>query len=430
MTAMQGQGQSALRALLVGVQIAEESAEQVYALLEELAELVGNLGITVAYRESVRIRKPRAASLIGSGRMHAIIEAAQQYRSDGIIFDAELSPAQQRNWERASGLWVIDRQEVILDIFARRAQTKEATLQVELARLEYSLPRLKRAWTHLSRQRGGSSTQRGEGERQIELDARIIRDRIARLKRDLNTVAKRRAVQRKQRLKVPTPTAAIVGYTNAGKSSLLNHLTQAEVLVADKRFATLDPTTRRLTLPDGQTVLLTDTVGFLRRLPHRLIDAFKATLEETRTAQFLIHVLDITNPEVEQHRATTLEVLREIGAYDRPILTVYNKIDLLSHSERAHSPIVLPRAGADSCLVSTETGEGISILIEHIQHQLEDRECTLELLIPHNRYELIAQLHRHGRILWQKPQAKGVRLRAHLLKAMAKRFMPFVQRMD
>jgi len=267
------------RALLIGVYKAPEQKEEFESLLAELDSLVDTLGIPVIDRLLVRVQEPNPRYFVGSGKAEEIFERAKQLEVDVIIFDNGLSPAQQRNWEALTGLAVIEREEVILDIFARRARTKEARLQVGLARMEYSLPRLTRAWGHLSRQ-GGGLGGKGEGETQLETDRRLVRAQIDRFKSDLELVRLRRATQRKQRERLPLPSAAIVGYTNVGKSALLKRLTGAQVLVEDKLFATLDTTTRRVILPSGQILLLTDTVGFIRNLPHRLIEAFKATLEE------------------------------------------------------------------------------------------------------------------------------------------------------
>lgn len=392
------------RAYLIGVRGPEQSEDACERLLVELNELVRTLGIDIAGARQVKNREPQARFLIGGGKTEEIVNEAKALGADCIVLDAELSPGQQRNWEEVSGLCVIDRQEVILDIFRDRAQTKEAVLQVELARAEYSLPRLKNAWSHLSRQRGGGGvTQRGEGEAQIELDSRIVRHRISRLKEELEAVIRHRHTQRKQRLRVPLPTAAIVGYTNAGKSSLLNVLTGAGVLAENKLFATLDPTTRQLVLPTGRKLLVTDTVGFVRRLPHRLVEAFKATLEESVAADFLIHVLDASSPEMEEHRATTLGVLTELGAGERRILTVYNKIDLLPPG---HS---WPHE-ADSIGVSTRTGAGLDALQTLISDWLGDAGEPATLLIPHDRYDLIHQLHAQGAVQHEAVEDAGVRI--------------------
>ena len=316
------------RALLVRVVFSSEELEKAPYLLLELEELVTTLGVGVVDSIAVKVRKPQAKFLVGTGKAEEVIELAKAQECDIIIFDQSISPAQQRNWEKDSDISVIDRQEIILDIFSRRARTREARLQVELARMEYNLPRLQRAWTHLSRQRGGGAIQRGDGESQLELDQRMVRKRISALKLELDKVVVHREVQRKRRMKLPIPTCSIVGYTNAGKSSLLNHLTESEVLVEDKLFATLDPTSRRLEMPSGKLLIVTDTVGFVRNLPHKLINAFKATLEEAILANFLIHVLDVSSPEVEEHYNTTLEVLKELGADEIHRITVFNKIDL------------------------------------------------------------------------------------------------------
>lgn len=410
------------RAYLVGVAQQKETESESTSLLDELEELVTTLEIGIVDRRIVRIREPQARYLLGSGKVENIIEAAKGVQADCLVLDAELTPAQQRNWEAASGMCVIDRQEVILDIFSMRARTREAVLQVELARAEHSLPRLKNAWTHLSRQRGGGGvTQRGEGEAQIELDARMVRQRIAKLKRELELVVRHRETQRKQRRKVPVPTAAIVGYTNAGKSTLLNALTGADVLSEDKLFATLDPTTRQLKLPNGQKLLLTDTVGFVRRLPHQLVDAFKATLEEAVLADFLVHVVDFSNPEFETHMETTLDVLKELGAEEKRIITVFNKVD-----QCVQPPI---RMGVDKrnqpVPVSAVTGEGLPSLLEEFEQQLLDRLTTMELLIPFSRYDLISLLHEQGHIKEERAGEDGVYLVANVPDRLRSGFEPF-----
>lgn len=400
------------RALLVGVQRREMNRGEAASLLEELSELVETLDIPVIERRIFNLAQPQPHFLIGSGQAEQVLQLVKENDLDVIIFDDELTPAQQRNWERASGVCVIDRQEVILDIFAQRAQTREAVLQVALARMVYSLPRLTRAWTHLSRQRGGGGTVvRGQGETQLETDRRLVQDRISRLKRDLAAVVKQRETQRKRRVRRATPTAAIVGYTNAGKSSLLNRLTGAEVLAEDKLFATLDPTTRQLSLPSSRTLLLTDTVGFLRRLPHNLIDAFRATLEEAVLSDFLIHVIDISNPEAESHLATTLQVLEELGADRQKIITVFNKVDQAHNSDQVRTLRLLY---PDACFVSARTGTGIDDLLERLDEALGDGIRSVHLLIPHSRYDLIAKLHRAGCVQEQKTRPEGVLIHAHV----------------
>ncbi len=395
------------KALLVGVILPNgEDIDHEESLLE-LKELACNLDYDVKESILVKVRKPQARFLTGPGKAEELIALAKSHKCGSILFDEPLLPSQQRNWEKVSELNVIDRQEVILDIFADRAQTKEAVLQVELARLQYELPRMKRLWTHLDRQRGGGTVQRGEGEAQIEIDQRLIRKRISRVKSELEQVVKRRGVQRKQRMKVPVPSAAIVGYTNAGKSTLLNKLTGSEVLAADKLFATLDPTSRKLTLPSGRVIVGTDTVGFVRRLPHRLVEAFKATLEEALVADFLVHVLDGSSTGVESHLKTTLEVLGELDADDKPRLTVYNKMDLVNDpAVRRH----LTQLAPDALFVSSHSGEGLEDLLIRLDDSLRRTPVLAELLVPYDHYDLVAQLHKLGCVQKEETLDEGVRI--------------------
>ena len=387
---------SVTRALLVGAWWKPQTVEEGRSLLDELAELVDTLGLTVADRVLARIDRPQAAYLIGSGKAEEIVTHAKAQECDVIIFDNELTPGQQRKFEELSGLAVIDREEVILDIFNGRARTSEARLQVELARMEYSLPRLARLWGHLSRQQGGGLGGKGEGESQLEIDRRLVRRRIDVVKAELVEVRSRRATQRKQRERTPVPHAAIVGYTNAGKSSLLKKLTGADVLVEDKLFATLDPTTRRIDLPGGQPLLLTDTVGFVRKLPHRLIEAFKATLEEALLSDFLVHLLDASQPEIFAFHRTTMDVLAELGAQEKRIVTVFNKIDLIG-DDSALNP--LRRHFPDALFISTRTGAGLDELLHRMAEQLAGRSEHVELLLPSDRSDLLSSLHRQGQVL-------------------------------
>lgn len=411
------------RALLVGIQLPGMPPGEGAELLGELEELCATAAIEVVRTELVRLRGHGPRFLVGAGKASELMEIAKACGAALIIFDEDLSPAQQRNWEEESGLAVIDRQEVILEVFAQRASTREAILQVALARMEYSLPRLRRAWTHLSRQRGGGTGARGQGETQLEEDRRIVRDRITRLKAELDSVVRHRHVQRARRDRVPVPSAAIVGYTNAGKSSLLNHLTAAGVFVEDKLFATLDPTTRQMALPDGRKLLLTDTVGFIRRLPHKLVEAFKATLEETAHADFLIHVLDVTNANVDKHHAATIEVLAEIGAVTEKVITVYNKIDAADANVSAGLHARHPEA----VFVSARTGEGVPALLEHLMEMTRTAEFPAELMIPHARYELVTRLHAAGAVLEEKALDDGVWVRGRVPFSMRDQFAPFVQ---
>jgi GTP-binding protein HflX len=409
------------RALLVGAYTEGSARREAESLLEELAELVSTLGIPIVERMLVHHRENHARLLIGSGKAEEIAARVKELGCDVIVFDNELSPSQQRNWEELAGVTVIDRQEVILDIFARRAQTREARLQIELAQLEYSLPRLTRAWGHLVRQGGGIGA-RGEGETQLEQDKRRIRNAIDRCKRELETVRSTRATQRKDRQRTPVPNAAIVGYTNSGKSSLLRRLTGADVLIEDKLFATLDTTTRKVALPNHQPLLLTDTVGFVRRLPHRLVEAFRATLEEAALADFLIHLLDASQPEVVEFFNTTMAVLAELGADKRPMLVAFNKIDKITDPAalaalRCHFP--------DALFLSVKTGEGLEALIARMAEMVAAESATREFRIPQSESALIARLHREGRVLETHYEGDQVRLLATVparLEAACARF--------
>ncbi|MEM6883397.1 MAG: GTPase HflX [Verrucomicrobiota bacterium] len=383
------------RALLVSVYQEKDELPQATSLLEELEELVSTLGVPVLATRVLRVREFNAKLLLSKGKVEEIMNVVREMKLDCIIFDNELSPAQQRNWENHSKVCVIDRQEVILDIFGQRAQTREARLQIQLARMVYSLPRLTRAWSHLGQQGGGIGS-RGEGETQLELDRRMIRKQIDRLKADLATVRKQRETMRHQRVRVPVPHAAIVGYTNAGKSSLLKNLTGAEVLVEDKLFATLDTTTRKIELPNKQRLLLTDTVGFVRKLPHLLVEAFKATLEEALTANFLVHVIDASQPDVKEIFQTTMDVLKELGADEKEMVIVLNKVDLIKEEAQIQS---LHFDFPDACFVSVHSGEGIENFLDVLSDILSRTTSILDYSIPHDRGDLIAKLHADANVL-------------------------------
>jgi len=397
------------RAFLISVITRKDEEIRACSLLNELAELVENLGISVCGKEIVRTRKTLPGHILGKGKCEEIYNKVKALRCDVIIFDNEISPGQQRNWEELTKVLVIDRHEVILDVFADRAQTKEAVLQVRLARLEYSLPRLRRAWTHLDRQRGGGVTQRGEGEAQIELDQRMLRDKISSTKKEILQVSSRRATSRKKRRRIPLATIAIVGYTNAGKSTLLNCITGASVLSANKLFATLDPTSRKVKLPGGRTIILTDTVGFIRKLPHRLIDAFKATLEEAIVADLLLHIVDFSCPEFEEHLNTTRDVLEELGASDKEILTVYNKID---QGDGVMTQLKAQSLTSDCVFLSCKTGQGVGALLEIVEERLSQSVESMKYLIPHNRYDLVAKLREQGCILSETSDENGLEIEA------------------
>jgi GTP-binding protein HflX len=407
-----------VRALLVSMYQQKEEEEDAKNLLAELVELVDTLGVPVQETLLVFVREFQARLLMGTGKAEEIIARAKELECDVIVFDNELSPAQQRNWEKLSGLAVIDRQEVILDIFGKRAQTREARLQVDLARLEYSLPRLTRAWGHLGKM-GGGIGGKGEGETQLEVDRRLTRKQIDKLKQELVEVKRQRATQRKERQRVPMPCLAIVGYTNAGKSSLLRRLTDADVLVEDKLFATLDTTTRKLVLPNKQSVLLTDTVGFVRKLPHRLVEAFNATLEESVMSDLLIHLLDGSDPEVLKFHETTFKVLQELGAENKRTLTVFNKCDVMADGA---DKVWLRRHFPDALFVSAQTGEGLDHLLHRMEELIADRSERVKLRIPLDRQDVVARIYREANVLSCEYQDEGVLLTALMPKPSVEKF--------
>jgi GTP-binding protein HflX len=416
------------RALLVRFYFDPREATESESLLEELGELVKTLGIEVIEAVLPRCREMHKKFLCGTGKAAEIAELARAHECDVIVIDNGLAPSQQREWEKLADLCVIDREEVILDIFARRAHTREARLQVELARMQYALPRLARMWGHLDREGGGAGgtggggASRGMGEKQIEVDRRLANLSIDRCKRELELVRKQRKTRRKEREKLETPHAAIVGYTNAGKSSLLNILSGAEVMAKDMLFATLDTTTRRIDLPDGQPLLITDTVGFVRNLPHRLVEAFKATLEEAVLADFLIHVLDSTSPEIERFHDTTLEVLQELGAEDKEIITVLNKIDLVTDPEELAA---LDRKFPGALHVSSIAGTGLEDLLKDCSRVLADRVRCNDYRIPQHRADLVSLLHREAKVLSTGYEGDDILVRAVVPPTIAGRLREF-----
>ena len=383
-------------ALLVGVDSGDFDCEE---SLSELAELAKTAGAEVQAKVTQKREKPDAATYIGSGRLEEIKDFCRDNETDLLIFDTELTPSQQRNIEDITGIRVIDRTELILDIFAARARSGEGKLQVELAQLKYSLPRLGGKGTSLSRLGGGIGT-RGPGETKLETDRRHIRRRIKSLEDDLEALSKRR-IARARREKDGTQTVAIVGYTNAGKSTLMNTLTQAGVLAEDKLFATLDPTARALTLPDGRRVMLIDTVGFIRRLPHGLVEAFKSTLEEAATATLILNVCDASSPECAEHLDVTNRLLDELGCSGKPIIAVFNKCDVAPD-------IGWLSAGLRSVKISALNGEGLDLLLEEIVKALPPTRKKVSLLLPYSMGSDAALLRSDGAVESEEYREDGL----------------------
>lgn len=417
------------KAMLVGFCFDKLEEAETRALLLELEELVHTLGIGVVGMELVRVRDGNKRFICGTGKADELVQLAQDRGCDCIVFDNELSPMQQRNWEGLADMTVIDREEVILDIFAQRARTKEARLQVQLARMQYALPRMARMWGHLDREGGGGSSggggaSRGMGEQQIEIDRRLARKKITAIQAELETVRKQRATQRKERERSDAATAAIVGYTNAGKSTLLNKLSGAEVLEADMLFATLDPTTRRIELESGQDLLLSDTVGFVRNLPHRLVESFKATLEEAIIADFLIHVLDASSPEIVDHYHTTRKVLTELGADEKQVVVVLNKTDCLQDSQDL---IELREKFPEAVEVSALTGKGLESLKMSFSDLLAHRVRKLTYRIPQSRGDISGLIYREGKVLSTEYDGNDILLSAVVPRSIEGQLSEFLQ---
>ena len=417
------------RVVIVGVQLDGTSGTDADASLDELGSLVASAGGEVVGRLAQRRPKPDPATFIGRGKVTEVVEQVGASNADTVVFDEELAPSQLRNLEEkiSSGgrpTKVIDRTILILDIFAQRATSIEGKKQVELAQLTYGLPRL-RGWGEALTRIGGASGgggrgggggrapigTRGPGETQLEVDRRRIQRRIQKLKKELEELGKRRARTRKHR-EARVPTVSLVGYTNAGKSTLLNHLTDAGVITEDRLFTTLDPTARRLRLPSREPVVISDTVGFIRKLPHGLVEAFQSTLEQVASADLLIHVVDASHPEPDVDVAAVDEVLGEIGATEVPRVLALNKLDLLDATERSRLTGRFP----DAVAISAVTGEGVDDLLHHVQDVVESRSREVEALIPYNEGTLLARLHDTGRVVESVHEADGVRVK---LKARA-----------
>lgn len=415
------------RALLVGVKLkSEHGGWSVEDSLAELAQLARTAGVEVGGQAFQKPASINPATYIGKGKVEEIGTLKEELDCDVVIFDDELAPRQQRELEEAWGVKVLDRTSLILDIFAQHAHTREGQLQVELAQYEYRLPRLTRMWTHLARQAGGGAARggpggvglRGPGERQLEIDRRRIRERIAQLKQELERVRTHRRLYRQQRRRAAIPVVAIVGYTNAGKSTLLNAISGAGVLVEDKLFATLDPTTKRGLLPQGQVALFTDTVGFIQKLPTQLVAAFRATLEEINEADLLLHVVDITHPNALLQSRVVEDTLKDLGATDMPVVVALNKVDRLGNSDQIQRTM---QEFHNSLAISAKEGSGLEHLLARVEAVLNENLVHIKACIPYREGELVALFYQWGLVEREEHGLEGTtlegRLPARVLKA-------------
>lgn len=408
------------RAILVSVEHDEELRP--YAI-EELTALTETAGAEVVGEFFQRRDRPDPAYYLGPGKAQELYVGVQDTQANLVIVDSELSPVQARNLEEAVKCRVIDRTQLILDIFAQRAQTREGKLQVQLAQLTYLLPRLSSLYTKFERQQGGIGVRGGAGETKLETDRRKVRETISDLEAQLAEVRSTRQQQRAQRRRLPFPIAALVGYTSAGKSTLLNTLSGSEVYADPKLFATLDPTTRRVVLPDGWAILLTDTVGFIRNLPTHLVAAFRATLEETVEADFLIHVVDASHPRRDLQREAVLEVLEDLGAAEKPIITVFNKVDLVQDTSELRELVVNTE---NACYLSARTAEGLPQLMDRIVYTLKSLLVEVHLRIPYDRSDLVAQCYEYGRVLKADYKDDGIHVDAHVTRYLAGKVSDFI----
>ena len=410
------------RAILIGVELPGiNGAVASEDSLAELDALTQSAGAEVVATLSQRLKNPDPRTFIGRGKVKEACEVARERGATLAVFDDALSPGQARNLEKETGLRVIDRSQLILDIFAQRARTLEGKLQVEIAQLSYLQPRLTRQWVHLSRQTAGAGAgggrigTRGPGETQLEVDRRRVRERLTRLRRRLRDVERSRTIQRRRRVEVPYPTVALVGYTNSGKSTLMNALTRAGVETADRPFSTLDPTIRRLRLPGGVTVMLADTVGFIHRLPHMLVEAFKATLEEVRTGDLLLHVVDASSPLAAERMEIVDRVLEEIGAGARPRIVVMNKLDLVTDGA------FRPSTADDTVTISALRGRGLHTLLEAISRRFSAWREEVAVTLPVGRGDLVAKARHEGEVLGEEYHDGTVALRARVSTPLAGR---------
>ena len=421
-----------LRALLVSVYMGSAVQKQLCEEhLQELNLLAETYGVEVVHKTICAIRRHDAATYVTKGKLQELVVLAKEHQVNLVIFDDEIAASQQRNLEKEFGVSVIDRTELILGVFAQRAQTKEARLQVELAQVKYQAPRLKRLWTHLSRQAGtsgsgsGGAYLKGEGEKQLEIDKRILKRKIELLQEEIDLVKSTRDTQRQSRQRSGIPVFSIIGYTNAGKSTLLNALTNAGVFVEDKLFATLDTTTRKFVLPNFQEILLVDTVGFIRKLPHLLVAAFKSTLEEAVQSDILLHLIDVSHPMAEEQAQTTYEVLKQLKSESTPIITVFNKIDACTdQSMLSRMRLKYPITVQISALKHTGFDELQAMMVDELSKQRK----IVNLRVPQSEYALVSEVRRAGNVMQQDYEENDVLLRVELPFALAEKYKSYEQK--
>ncbi|MBI1869710.1 MAG: GTPase HflX [Chlamydiae bacterium] len=418
---MQNVAQGPEKAILVGVEWRGNRIWDLESSIEELLELVDTAGARVVATLLAKIDKPTPTYFIGSGKANELAALTQESGADLIVFDDDLSPAQSRNLEKISKVRVIDRTQIILDIFSRRARTKEAQFQVELAQLRYLLPRLTGQWMHLSRQEGGVGT-RGPGETQLEVDRRRAKTRILKLEKELKAITSERETQRKRREKTGVPLVSIMGYTNAGKTTLFNRLTTSRNLAEDRLFATLDATVRKKELEGHRIVLFSDTVGFIRKLPHHLVESFKATLEEVIHSDLLIHVVDISDPLYQEKHAVVLQVLGKLGAESISRMTVLNKIDLLEGPERI---LRWERGGEKVIPLSAQSGQGVDSLLAGVSEFFKKSFVRMKVFIPHQANDWVSFLYREAHVIKKKYEENGAFLEIEISSHLVSKILPF-----
>ncbi len=414
------------KAILVGVHFSSAAKLECSEQLDELESLCETYGLVTILKMPCPLREYNAGLYLGKGKVEEIGRLVEQLQCDIVIFDNEISPQQQRNLEKAFQCTVIDRTELILGVFAQRARTSEAKLQIELASVRYQVPRLRRLWTHLSRQRTGGSGGgylKGEGEKQIEIDRRLLKNQVESIQKEIEQVARHRETQRRERERTGIPTFAIIGYTNVGKSTLMNALTDADVFVEDKLFATLDTTTRKFVLSNKQSILLIDTVGFIRKIPHMLVAAFKSTLEEAVQADILIHLVDASSPRASLQIEATLEILKELGASSRPIVTVLNKADQCQDSVAMAS---LLEKNPKSIAISALQRTGFDALLDRMMHEIAALRKTVRLRVPQSHYADLSDVLREGKVFSREYEENDILLEVEIPKSLERKIAHYL----